>query len=267
MLAMHARRQLTCIRSFGQDRRLLVCGFNNQTATTSQWFSSAASALAQSTTSTGQNRRLLCRFTNQPATTSQWFSSAAASAPAQSTSTSTSVCSEEEKETQLLMQELNEANAKYEGKVAIQTTADQRGWGVCALTTFQQGDFLMRGTAVHHAPVQTKHSLQVDWNRHVEIDLPARFINHVCNDANVGVRPNDFGAYDFYALRRIDKDEELLWDYETTEYQVLEGFSCSCGSPKCRGELKGFQAHKEQVVEAYGEGYIAPYLLTSKKDE
>jgi hypothetical protein len=107
------------------------------------------------------------------------------------------------------------------------------------------------------------HSVQLDWNWHVEMDLPARFINHICNDANVGVRPNNVGAYDFFALRKIDKNQELLWDYETTEYE-MKGFLCSCGSSKCRGELQGFQAHKEQVMEAYGEDFIAPYLLRSR---
>jgi hypothetical protein len=172
--------------------------------------------------------------------------------------------SEQEKETQLLMDEIEEANARYDGKAVIRLTADQRGWGLFALTTFQKGDFVMRGTAVKQSSIQTKHSLQLDWNWHVEMDLPSRFINHICHDANVGVRPNEVGAYDFYALGQIDKDQELLWDYETTEYQI-EGFPCSCGSSKCRGELKGFKAHKEQVMEAYGEDFIAPYLLRPKE--
>jgi hypothetical protein len=179
---------------------------------------------------------------------------------------STTVSSEllVETDTQLLMEEIREANARYDGKAVIRLTIDQRGWGLFALTTFQQGDFVMRGTAVDQSSVQTKHSLQLDWDWHVEMDLPSRFINHICNDANVGVRPNEFGAYDFYALRRIDIDEELLWDYETTEYQI-KGFSCSCGSSACRGELKGFKVHGEQLIAAYGEDFIAPYLLRSKE--
>jgi hypothetical protein len=172
--------------------------------------------------------------------------------------------SEQEKKTEQLMRDIQEANARYEGGVAIQTTVDQRGWGLCALTTFREGDFVMRGTAMDESAVQTKHSVQLDWNRHVEMDLPARFINHVCNQANVGVRPNEFGAYSFYALCQIDKGQELLWDYETTEYQI-KGFTCLCGSSTCRGELKGFQVHREQVIGAYGEDFIAPYLLRSKE--
>lgn len=210
------------------------------------------------------NRRLLCRF-NPPARC-QWLSSSSSS-DVSGTSSSTVSSDQQDKETQRqqLLRDIREANARYEGRIAIQTTADQRGWGLYALTTLHQGDLVMRGTAIFDAsPVQTSHSVQLDGNRHAEMDLPAAFINHICNQANVGVKPNDVGAYDFYALRRIDKDQELLWDYETTEYQI-SGFSCKCGSSTCRGELKGFQAHKEQVMAAYGQDWIAPYLLRSQE--
>lgn len=224
MFATHARRQLTWVRS----------SFD------------------------GQDRRWIFRF--RQSATSQWFSSTSIV----STTNDTVVSSKQKQETQQLLQQIKDANARYKGRVGIQSTVDQRGWGLFALTTFQPGDLVMRGTALEASPVQTSHSVQVDWNWHAEMDLPAAFINHLCNQANVGVRPNDVGAYDFYALRQVDKDQELLWDYETTEYQI-KGFSCLCGSSTCRGELKGFQRHKEQVMKAYGKDYIAPYLLRSKE--
>jgi hypothetical protein len=183
---------------------------------------------------------------------------------ADSKDSTTTVYADQEKGMQVFMGAIEKANARYCERVGIQMTTDQRGWGLCALTTFQKGDFVMRGTAIDQSAVQTKHSVQSDWDSHVEMDLPARFINHICNDANVGVKPNEVGAYDFYALREIAKDEELLWDYEATEYQIEE-FSCSCGSSTCRGELKGFKVHGQQLIEAYGKDFIAPYLLRSKE--
>jgi hypothetical protein len=108
------------------------------------------------------------------------------------------------------------------------------------------------------------------------MDLPARFVNHSCGAANVGIRPGQPGgeqqpatttttaaaipSYDFYALRDIRVDEELLWDYECSEYEI-SGFECHCGSPDCRGELRGFKVHGREVIRAYGERYVAPYLL------
>jgi hypothetical protein len=92
------------------------------------------------------------------------------------------------------------------------------------------------------------------------MDLPARLVNHVCNEANVGIQKNNLGAYDFYALEKIQESQEILWDYECSEYE-MEGFVCSCGRSRCRGELRGFREHAAEVIESYGEDYVAPYLL------
>merc|ERR1712113_631276 len=61
------------------------------------------------------------------------------------------------------------------------------------------------------------HSLQTGWQTHCHVDLPARFINHSCT-ANVGIRDNEVGAYDFFALRDVATGQELTWDYEASEY-------------------------------------------------
>ena len=52
------------------------------------------------------------------------------------------------------------------------------------------------------------------------MDLPAVMINHSC-DANVGIKDNELGAYDFIAIKHIKDNEELTWDYGCAEYSVL----------------------------------------------
>ncbi len=96
------------------------------------------------------------------------------------------------------------------------------------------------------------------WDDHVRINLPARFINHSC-DANTGAVKNEFGAYDFVALRTIEEGEELAFNYETTEYIISAFETCMCGSWNCRKELGGFKKHGEELKEQYGT-YIADYL-------
>jgi hypothetical protein len=155
--------------------------------------------------------------------------------------------------------EIQEANAQNAGKIDIRETG-QYGWGLFALREFQAGALVMRGRALESGPAKDKHTVQTDWNTHAMMDLPARFVNHVCNVANVGIKKNDVGAYDFHALGRICVNEELLWDYETSEYEI-EGFVCSCGKPSCRGELRGFRQHSSEIISTYGEDYVAPYLL------
>ena len=145
--------------------------------------------------------------------------------------------------------------------VKVQKTSDGRGWGVFANRNFQRGDLVMESRVLSQFQEPTSHSIQIDWNKHVEVDLPSRFVNHRCSDANVGIRPNRHGAYDFMALRSILEDEEVLWDYAASEYKVTESFCCSCGSPECRGLMRGYKFHGDLVKASYGEQFIAPYLL------
>jgi hypothetical protein len=164
-----------------------------------------------------------------------------------------------------LKNEIQEANARYTDKIDIRETG-QYGWGLFALCEFQTGDLVMRGRSIESGPAKDAHTVQTDWNTHAMMDLPARFVNHVCNEANVGIKKNDVGAYDFHALRQICVSEEILWDYETSEYEI-EGFVCSCGKPSCRGQLRGFRQHANEIISSYGEDYVAPYLLEKPLDD
>ena len=125
----------------------------------------------------------------------------------------------------------------------------------------------MTSQPIERYQVSSTHTIQISWRTHVKMDLPARFVNHTCDHANVGITPNQKGAYDFYALRLVNSGDEILWDYETSEYEISTPFVCSCGSPECRKTLRGFRAHGKIVEKSYGKQWIAPYLYTSKKPE
>jgi SET domain len=73
--------------------------------------------------------------------------------------------------------------------------------------------------------------------------------------------------FNFYAMKDIQKGEELLWDYETTEYDMISKFDCNCGSPVCRGTLSGFRRHAKDVIQSYGFDWIAPYLVDMQMDQ
>lgn len=166
----------------------------------------------------------------------------------------------------LILQEIEEANDRYAGRLEIRDTGDGRGWGLYTLDMFNKGELVLRSNAVEHTKIQDKHSIQTDWDMHVQMDFPARLINHCCGSANVGVQPNEIGAYDFYAMRVIEPEQELHFDYETTEFKI-EGFPCSCGTPHCRGELHGFHRHGEHVLSCYEKDFVAPYLLNINQGE
>jgi hypothetical protein len=156
-----------------------------------------------------------------------------------------------------LEEEIEESGKRYENRISIETTSD-RDWGLVACKTFLEGEKVMTAKAVSNVPIRDSHSIQVDWEKHVRIDLPARFINHSC-DANCGVQDNEHGAYDFHALNTIPEGEELTFNYETSENEISAFETCMCGSKSCRGYVGGFSKHRDELQGRYGK-YIANYL-------
>ena len=156
-----------------------------------------------------------------------------------------------------LQDEINDANKRYNNILKIHHT-NNRDWGLSATRTFFKGQKVMSSKALGAMATRDSHSVQTGWNQHVLIDLPARFINHSCG-ANVGIRDNVNGAFDFFALKEIKTGNELLWDYEASEYEIRGFETCLCGSERCRGSLGGFKKHGDGIKLLYGDHY-ADYL-------
>ncbi len=95
----------------------------------------------------------------------------------------------------------------------------------------------------------TRLSIQIDDNRHIEgTDESNSFLNHSC-DANAYV---DWNALCLRANRNISRGEEITCNYFTTDYELHETFLCTCGSPECKSEIKGFwylTAEEQREVE------------------
>ena len=62
----------------------------------------------------------------------------------------------------------------------------------------------------------------------------AWYMNHSCNP-NVAFN----NKYDFIALRKIKKGEELVWDYGYDEHNPTFKMNCVCGSNHCRKVITG----------------------------
>jgi len=158
--------------------------------------------------------------------------------------------------------EIDECNSRYRGILKICDT-EGKGRGLFASVQYAPNDFLMSAKANAVSDMQCSHSIQTGWDKHVVMDLPAILINHSC-DANVGIRDNELGAYDFFAIKDIVKGEELVWDYNASEWEISSPFQCACGSARCRGLLRGFKHDGEHVRRSYGQFY-ASYL--KQKDQ
>jgi len=96
--------------------------------------------------------------------------------------------------------------------------------------------------------VPTRYSVQV--GRGLHIDIPEsesedseetmdrfywRFMNHSC-EPNTLVR-----GQECFALKPIEAGQEIVFNYNTTEYEMAEPFDCLCGSKHCTGRIRGFR--------------------------
>lgn len=137
--------------------------------------------------------------------------------------------------------------------------AGSKGLGVFAARCLKRGELVVHGKPEKILESRTDHSFQVDINKHVQLDKPARLINHSC-DPNLGVRNNKFGGYDFIAIRDIAVDEELTWDYSMTEFvSIAIEDVCLCGSSNCRKDVGGFVCLPFEVRNKYND-FVADYL-------
>lgn len=149
--------------------------------------------------------------------------------------------------------EVADANVRGKGRYQVLLTKD-KGWGVFADRDISTGDLCFSARALYTLPQRDQHSVQTSWETHTHMDLPGRFINHCCT-ANVGIVDNAYGAFDFIALQDLSTGDELLWDYEASEYLCVSSFDCLCGSPRCRGRLNGFKYSGDIIKSQYGDHY------------
>jgi len=161
-----------------------------------------------------------------------------------------------------ILAEVQETNKHCAGKIEIRRALQGKGWGVFALRRYEPNDLVIETKALFESQNPTSHTIQVDWNKHVEINLPGRFLNHVCGEPNLYVKLNATRtSYNFYATRCIEANEEVRFDYETSEYKMAGTFDCECGSSLCRGKLIGFHYNQDQIRKVFADHFLAPYLL------
>jgi hypothetical protein len=92
----------------------------------------------------------------------------------------------------------------------------------------------------------TRYTVQSDGMTHVDIpeeyEVEAvldrfywRFMNHSCDPTAV-IRDRQV-----FSLKPIELGQEITFNYNTTEYEMAEPFSCRCGSSRCGGRVRGFR--------------------------
>ena len=135
-----------------------------------------------------------------------------------------------------------------------------KGQGVFATKEFIAGDTVIVGVIEKVLDKNDSHASQVGENKFVRHAGLTSKVNHSCNP-NCGIKVNQTGAHDFVAMRNINANEEITFDYAMRNYSIdYFLMSCECGSENCRSKITGYKDLSEERKKDYA-GFIAPYLL------
>lgn len=128
------------------------------------------------------------------------------------------------------------------------------GRGVYSGEFIEKGKFVLTMTGLEiHKVYKTKNDLRIGktWvsigmHKWLKPDSPVKYMNHSC-DANLGFKT----PTKLYARRDIKTNEELTIDYSTVEYVDFWSLPCSCGSKKCRKQMRPVQYLSKAVYKSY----------------
>lgn len=125
-----------------------------------------------------------------------------------------------------------------------------------ALLVVWGGDVLTRAELELRPRALRRLTLQIDEDAFLvsTSEGPADWVNHSCSP-NAGLR----GQVSLVALRRIDRGEEICFDYAMCDGCSYDEFDCRCGSARCRGRVTGDDWARPELIERYA-GYRSPYL-------
>jgi hypothetical protein len=143
------------------------------------------------------------------------------------------------------------------------------GLGVFALKAIKPGQRLLeftgpviRGDALEAAleSIDVDGFLQISSDSYIGLSGGLDdFVNHAC-EPNCGLQFLDSGIV-LTAIRAISADEEITFDYASTQNAYPYRFSCGCGSATCRQDIGDFDDLPDALKWKYHHlGILAPYL-------
>lgn len=150
-------------------------------------------------------------------------------------------------------------------KVEVRAHPATGGHGLYARAPIAQGELIsvwagviVNGDKLRSLPEAYMHrAVQVEEDLYqvsLRLDEPADHGNHSC-DPNAGL----LGQIVLVAMRAIVTDEEVCFDYATSDGSPYSEFECQCGSPNCRGQVTGEDWRRPDLWDRYA-GHFSPYL-------
>jgi uncharacterized protein len=150
-------------------------------------------------------------------------------------------------------------------KLELRMCANKGGFGLFAREPVEKGEVLALWGGVvvssdrlaEYSEYAQTHGLQVEDNLFllplIEDD-PSDYFNHSCSP-NSGLN----GQICLVAMRAVEVDEELCFDYAMSDSNPYDEFECGCGSENCRDHVTAEDWKRPELQDRYA-GYFSPYL-------
>ena len=137
----------------------------------------------------------------------------------------------------------------------VESSSGSNGGAIKAAQRISKGTSVLKinGTLVN-AP--DKHTIQIGKQAHIRPNGQLwGFLNHSC-DPNSRI---DFKTWSLVTTRAVLKNEELTFNYLTTEWELAAPFLCGCGAEACLGVIRGLR-HLSGTQQKALEPHCSPYL-------
>jgi hypothetical protein len=137
------------------------------------------------------------------------------------------------------------------------------GKGVFAALRFAPGDVILRfrgglfdrADPIHDTPAGA-NLLQIGIGQYLLPRPNGLFVNHSCRP-NAGL----VGTRTLVAIREIEPEEEIRFDYSTSMDEGFWTMECACGEPGCRRVVTDFRLLPEAVKWCYLSAGLVPGFI------
>ena len=138
------------------------------------------------------------------------------------------------------------------------------GHGLFAAESILPGELIVRVDGDVRSS-RSRFSIQIGLDAHLDvragITMDAMLAEHFWWFLNHHCEPNAMlSGLDLIAIRPIAPKEEVTFNYNTTEVELIEAFACRCGSQHCAGMVRGFR-HLSAVDRERLKPWLAAHLL------
>ncbi|KAI9848478.1 MAG: hypothetical protein M1838_000522 [Thelocarpon superellum] len=127
--------------------------------------------------------------------------------------------------------------------------------GAFSLVSLPPGALFARITTATPAPAKAYTSVQISPTEHVELNSDLVYCNHSCEPTVVFDMSQM--AVRVVPDRPLKIGDPLTFFYPSTEWNMAQPFTCTCGTVACKGWIQGAERMPQEVLDAY---WLNPHI-------